>query len=112
MSLSLINHINQSLKSMDVSLKSGYRVGTLLMGMSENKSIIQRSFNFINHINQSKIRMYPKVGTKWIHSGYNDSGILRKSRKIKSLKTICLRLFQAGQIGRASCRERVKITAD
>src|SRR5690606_2920630 len=93
MALSLINNIDQSSKSMNVLLKSGYMVGTLPMRIPENKSIIQRSFYFIN---QSKIWMYPKVGTKWVHSGYNDSGILRKCKKEKSLKTFRLRLFQAG----------------
>ena len=52
----------------------------------------------INHIKQLiKARMYfPKVGTKWVHSGYNDSGILRIAENKKSLKTNCFEAFLAG----------------
>ncbi len=56
------------------------------------------SFNLNNHINQPIIkRMYlEKVGTKWVHSGYNDSGILKNSRNEKALIQLVLRLLSAG----------------
>lgn len=37
-----------------------------------------------------------KVGTKWVHSGYNDSGIIEKNRNKKSLKTIRFEAFKSG----------------
>ena len=55
------------------------------------------SLTLTNHINQSIIRMCPiKVGTKWVHSGYNDSGILGMYRNKKSSKTNCFEAFLCG----------------
>ncbi len=53
---------------------------------------------FTNQLNHSSFnRMYlQKVGTKWVHSGYNDSGILGKFKNEKSLNTLCIKAFKCG----------------
>ena len=54
--------------------------------------------NLTNHINQSSINqdVTLKVGTKWVHSGYNDSGILEKSGNEKSLNPLRIEAFISG----------------
>ena len=42
MSLNLINHINQSLKNMDVPVKSGYKMGTEWVQFQHDDSGISR----------------------------------------------------------------------
>ena len=55
-------------------------------------------FNLTNHINQSLIISMdnPKVGTKWVHSGYSDSRILEKCRNKKSSNPLRIEAFISG----------------